>query len=848
LRTLYDTEFHYEENYYAKGGKMSKKDRGYRHIELVDSADYLPPHPSEYEQRFHILLYDKSYDNNKVVGKTNEISDINKIIEKLKLTTTQKQRLYIYDSETNIDWGEWRPEDYAEGGGVKTKEQYEKELERLKKDLSDAKQPKAKILISKRINSIKNLLRIKYGSTYAEGGEIGGKYVVFWDETFDDAYVNTHKDFVNYLLESENDETFEEYSKLALTEQGLDEVNQNTRGVNYQLFDDNKSANEFAEEKDDSPTYAEGGNIKEKLLAKKFSKIVKDGEGGYYIIIYDTMENMNKGIGTGIGYNSGKGKYGNGKQYFYHNGVSNDSTWNYSRDDLTYEQRQSGLGWYGFTEDEISDVLKRYAKGGKVKTGKGVVITTYDESQKSLRSQYINATRKEVKEFWDNRGMKEVRTKPKNSSEYSFYAKGGELYNTKDKKAKAVKKKGNIITFKKKFYPRGTSDTGFKQILVTGFSKQRGSVKIEGQAYDTKWYDSIDSLIKDVDWKKMEGWHSYDKGGKVVIVNKDKKYAKADYEGIFGDYDGDGIPNIDDAHPLDPSKRGRVEPVSLEETFSNLLDLKKELDKTMYKSVDKLKKTSPKDADIYARTKTPFSIIKKLVDKRLKNPTKGLTDLIGTTIAVEDYDDLVKVRDGIRKGELGEVVEEENMYANPQDGYMAYHFIIKVNKIPVEVQLKTKRTKEVNELTHEPYKKGTINVKKVLEVMDVVNKADKGDKQAKIKYNALIKNKNKLKKDFDADKKAKGGFIPSYNIDKFHGLAEDFERQGKINDLTYIKEPNIDLGIGESFSFYHKGKDVHVTIFKYPNYPGVVIRKDFGDSHYEDEIYINEFRYYLEKN
>jgi len=44
-----------------------------------------------------------------------------------------------------------------------TKEQYEKELERLKKDLWDAKQPKAKILIAKRIKDIKGLLKTKYG-------------------------------------------------------------------------------------------------------------------------------------------------------------------------------------------------------------------------------------------------------------------------------------------------------------------------------------------------------------------------------------------------------------------------------------------------------------------------------------------------------------------------------------------------------------------------------------------------------------------------------------------------------------------------------------------------------------
>ena len=60
----------------------------------------------------------------------------------------------------------------AKGGNLKTKEQYEKELRGLKKDLFDAKQPKAKILIAKRMKDIKLLLNTKYGSTYAEGGKI----------------------------------------------------------------------------------------------------------------------------------------------------------------------------------------------------------------------------------------------------------------------------------------------------------------------------------------------------------------------------------------------------------------------------------------------------------------------------------------------------------------------------------------------------------------------------------------------------------------------------------------------------------------------------------------------------
>jgi hypothetical protein len=40
-------------------------------------------------------------------------------------------------------------------------------------------------------------------------------------------------------------------------------------------------------------------------------------------------------------------------------------------------------------------------------------------------------------------------------------------------------------------------------------------------------------------------------------------------------------------------------------------------------------------------------------------------------------------------------------------------------------------------------------------------------------------------------------------------------------------------------------KDVHVTILKYPKYEGIIIRKDFGDKHFEDEIYLEDFKHYL---
>jgi hypothetical protein len=84
---------------------------------------------------------------------------------------------------------------------------------------------------------------------------------------------------------------------------------------------------------------------------------------------------------------------------------------------------------------------------------------------------------------------------------YGNYAKGGML--TDAKKEAILKKKGNIIIFKEVLEP---TDEGRKSISVQGFVKSRktGAVKIEGSAYDTQWFDSMQDLINAVDWSKWE--------------------------------------------------------------------------------------------------------------------------------------------------------------------------------------------------------------------------------------------------------------------------------------------------------------------------------------------------------
>lgn len=80
-------------------------------------------------------------------------------------------------------------------------------------------------------------------------------------------------------------------------------------------------------------------------------------------------------------------------------------------------------------------------------------------------------------------------------------------YDTETKRIKFIKTKGNLITFKKPFRWKGDD---FKQILVSGFEKSKGSVKVIGFGRDTPWYSSMEELIQAIDWDLMEGWHEED--------------------------------------------------------------------------------------------------------------------------------------------------------------------------------------------------------------------------------------------------------------------------------------------------------------------------------------------------
>jgi len=277
----------------------------------------------------------------------------------------------------------------------------------------------------------------------------------------------------------------------------------------------------------------------------------------------------------------------------------------------------------------------------------------------------------------------------------------------------------------------------------------------------------------------------YKSGGKtaqVKIVNEGVKFDKNMYKGVLGDLDRDGIPNADDPNPTKKGDKKSVEQLEFSKTFNTLLDTKKNLDTDLNDFVEKLKEEAPKDSVIYGRTKTPFSIINKLVSSRMLDEKRGLKDLVGTTIAFDKLKDLTRVADLTLAGRFGKVIEFEDFYKNPKDGYKAYHFIIEQNGTPIELQLKTTRMKDINLLSHDAYKKKTLNVPYLTYLTNLVDKADKGDKDAIKQFDELMKDTKRVEQELNLSNQAfyqnprnyaEGGHIESIK-EKYNNITFDF--------------------------------------------------------------------------
>lgn len=238
--------------------------------------------------------------------------------------------------------------------------------------------------------------------------------------------------------------------------------------------------------------------------------------------------------------------------------------------------------------------------------------------------------------------------------------------------------------------------------------------------------------------KRTPAYRKYkNKKSAKTKVAKEKKHSeekapieKGKYQAIFGDWDNDGIENVDDPNPNKAGDTETVEEVKLSDEIEALIDFRKDYEGKRNEFVSILGKSVGQDeVAILSRTKTPYSILNKLRRKRLVGKN-GITDIVGTMVVFENKKDLEEFKDKVNGGALGEVLVFDDYYKSPLAGYKAYHWNIVYEGTPIELQAKTVRMKKIASANHTMYKEGKNNPELLLSLTELMERADEGDEVA----------------------------------------------------------------------------------------------------------------------
>ena len=270
----------------------------------------------------------------------------------------------------------------------------------------------------------------------------------------------------------------------------------------------------------------------------------------------------------------------------------------------------------------------------------------------------------------------------------------------------------------------------------------------------------------------------------------ERQIPKEYYKGVLGDRDKDSLPNADDVLPDTPSDV-QIEEVRLSDEVETIIDYRNEFDIVREDFFDRLRKLvdacGKEKCSFYSRTKTPYSIINKLRRRSLTNVKdldklerkaqrlnesqsvtaldlyKGLTDVVGTMVVMEDYATLSQVAENLRSGVMGKVLEEEDFYSDPLDGYRAVHFLIGYEQegkiFPIEVQLKTRNVKIISDLAHTFYKQQNLNAEYLEHISEIIYNADQGDKKSKEIVKLLFSKPDEIQEKLALKKYATGGSV-----------------------------------------------------------------------------------------
>ena len=305
----------------------------------------------------------------------------------------------------------------------------------------------------------------------------------------------------------------------------------------------------------------------------------------------------------------------------------------------------------------------------------------------------------------------------------------------------------------------------------------------------------------------------FDGGGNIQVNKYSKEIPISIYKGVISDYDKDGISNADD---LEPNKKSdiKLEEISLKDELTDIIKYRNlfvGVQKQVLKKIGEINTCGKIECTIKTRIKTPYSIINKLrrrsltdvktldkLDKKakdfLKNKTlkgidlyKGLTDILGFMVVVKDFESLTKLKNEIEQGTLGEVLEFEDFYANDNNGYRAYHFLLstelKGTFIPYELQIRTARVNKLAGITHTIYKQGKLNGAYNDKISKQIEIADKGNKVIARLVDAELESKD-LQNKLTIEKFALGDIVMGSWLSSYKYKV----RNNANKKITYVTE------------------------------------------------------------
>ena len=194
---------------------------------------------------------------------------------------------------------------------------------------------------------------------------------------------------------------------------------------------------------------------------------------------------------------------------------------------------------------------------------------------------------------------------------------------------------------------------------------------------------------------------------------------------LFGDFDKDGVKNVDDFKPFDRMKSKWPKKLSyynksrfggFETKLSEVLrDVEAHANKHSSSMKDLVKDYKP---GTKGRIKTVPSILNKLFKKNILD----VHDIAGVTLVVDKKTDVMAKVAEVKKREKINKDRTKNFYEDPKDDvYYAYHMEV-LNPLPVELQIKTKKMEELHVKQHKDYKKGKSMKKYIKQSRALLNK------------------------------------------------------------------------------------------------------------------------------